>query len=135
MTREEKIASEILAKAISPEQRLYNQVYYQTKIKPSRSRKLLQQRLSMLKSRTEGAISMTVEEFDALLLKQNNKCAICGVDHSILPRGLHIDHKGSKVRGLLCHQCNVLIGFAQDNPVILQAAIHYLCEDLFDRIK
>lgn len=71
-------------------------------------------------------------DYFALLKKQNNGCAICGrpdpgrkghdtllVDHN---------HRTGKVRGLLCHQHNVLIGMAQDNSELLQAVIKYLAD-------
>ena len=65
------------------------------------------------------------EEYDRLLIEQNNKCAICkndigheaAVDHN---------HETKKIRGLLCRNCNVGIGFLQDQPSILRAAAEYL---------
>ena len=36
------------------------------------------------------------------------------------------DHKTGKVRGVLCHSCNVLIGHAEDDPERLEAAAAYL---------
>jgi hypothetical protein len=73
---------------------------------------------------------ITLEEYNTILLKQNGKCAICGsetvgrktdknfiVDH---------DHKTGKVRGLLCHKCNAILGMAQDNIKIFEEAIEYL---------
>jgi hypothetical protein len=51
-------------------------------------------------------------------------CQICGtqtgnfrIDH---------DHKTGKVRGLLCHKCNVGIGYFLDDPALLMKAIQYL---------
>lgn len=55
--------------------------------------------------------------------EQDGLCAICSskvklvVDHN---------HKTDRVRGLLCFSCNSLLGFAKDNPDILQKAITYL---------
>jgi hypothetical protein len=68
---------------------------------------------------------------------QGNKCAICGIDASECPlpgnageRGLvrDHDHLTGKVRGMLCHSCNALLGFAKDDPIRLQNAIEYLIE-------
>jgi len=55
-------------------------------------------------------------------------CAIC---HGPPPRRsgrYHVDHdhKTKKVRGLLCNNCNVLVGMARENPDVLQEAIAYL---------
>jgi hypothetical protein len=36
------------------------------------------------------------------------------------------DHKTGRVRGLLCSQCNTLLGMAKDNTEVLEAAIQYL---------
>lgn len=65
--------------------------------------------------------------WDAMMEKQDNKCAICGkefeqqsdvrVDH---------DHQTGRVRGLLCHHCNTLLGMANDDPEILRQAIQYI---------
>jgi hypothetical protein len=43
---------------------------------------------------------------------------------------LHVDHNHmtGKVRGLLCHHCNVGIGHFEDNIVLLSNAITYLGE-------
>lgn len=64
-------------------------------------------------------------EFDNLMKKQNNQCVIC---FNILDNSAHIDHchKSGKVRGLLCHNCNVGLGFFKDSIESLTAAITYL---------
>lgn len=64
---------------------------------------------------------------DALLIKQNGRCALCGgpptkngkldIDH---------DHKAGKVRGLLCHKCNYALGLLQDDSGLLLKASNYL---------
>jgi len=36
------------------------------------------------------------------------------------------DHKTGFIRGLLCHQCNVMLGAARDNVAVLASAIRYL---------
>ena len=68
--------------------------------------------------------NITLDEFNILLHKQNNKCAICNkkmnkicIDHN---------HETNRTRGLLCHNCNLLIGHAQENENILLSAIKYL---------
>lgn len=71
---------------------------------------------------------ITEIDFDRMLAQQRGVCAICLTDN---PRGMgrfHIDHchKTNKIRGLLCTECNSLLGKAKDNTTILQAAIVYL---------
>lgn len=61
-------------------------------------------------------------------------CAICGSPDSIVTgkvQRLVIDHDHSKegpesIRGILCHQCNLMLGYAEDNPAMLRAAADYL---------
>lgn len=70
---------------------------------------------------------VTEQNFYEMLKGQGGACAICKTakwgEH-----GPHVDHDHAtkNVRGLLCHRCNLAIGFAGDDPAILQAAIIYL---------
>lgn len=75
---------------------------------------------------------ITLEDYDEMLEAQDNACAICGKTPEENGRRLHIDHdhETGEVRGLLCHSCNMLLGFAYDNIDILLNAINYLrCND------
>jgi hypothetical protein len=73
---------------------------------------------------------MTYDEYQEMYEKQGKKCVICGElgDESKPHRPLYIDHdhKTGKVRGLLCHRCNFMIGQARDDIEILQNGIEYL---------
>jgi hypothetical protein len=76
---------------------------------------------------------LTEEEYNNLLSKQDNKCAICSSVQSHRTNtsyNLFVDHchKTNRVRGLLCHHCNVGIGHFKDNKELLQKAIDYLDE-------
>jgi hypothetical protein len=68
---------------------------------------------------------LTIEQYNELLIKQNNKCAICGETFITTPHIDH-DHITGKVRGLLCKKHNLLLGNANDNINILNNAIKYL---------
>lgn len=61
-------------------------------------------------------------------LAQNFKCPICERHETEVGRIMVVDHchKTGKVRGLLCHLCNVGIGNLQENIDTLQKAINYL---------
>jgi Recombination endonuclease VII len=71
---------------------------------------------------------MTVEQYEAILLEQDNKCACCGRHKSEFKRRLHVDHnhKTGEIRGLLCTLCNPLIGYAKEDPKHLQQAVDYI---------
>ena len=68
-------------------------------------------------------------DYDRILAAQKNCCAICfrraetgqfkklKVDH---------DHKTGRIRGLLCHHCNVALGHFGDDLLILELAMGYL---------
>jgi hypothetical protein len=71
------------------------------------------------------AYKLTIEQFDELLIKQNNKCRICKKTFYSTP---HIDHchVTGKIRGLLCRDCNFMLGYGKDNITIFNNAISYL---------
>src|SRR5208337_3599171 len=67
---------------------------------------------------------MTLAEYDALLSRQNNRCALCPTLHDEAPKHrLCVDHDhrccpedtccGRCVRGLLCSACKALLGWLE----------------------
>ena len=72
----------------------------------------------------------SIEEYNLLLKKQKDKCAICGSKkNKIANRSrLEVDHchKTGKIRGLLCSSCNRSLGLLGENVRILKRAIIYL---------
>lgn len=71
-----------------------------------------------------------VAEYEAMLEKQNNACALCLTPQIQLLVKLSVDHRHSdgKVRGLLCHPCNTFLGLIQDDVVRLKRMIGYLSD-------
>lgn len=70
-----------------------------------------------------------------MLDAQGGGCAICGErnpkgKHS----GFHVDHchKTGRVRGILCHGCNVSLGHFKDDPALLRRAAEYVTEHSVD---
>jgi hypothetical protein len=65
------------------------------------------------------------EEYNNMILSQNNLCAICNKPSN---KTLHIDHDHvtGRVRGLLCSNCNLGIGLLEEDLVVLNRAIEYL---------
>jgi len=72
-------------------------------------------------------IKITQEEYDLLVLKQQNRCAICQ-DTPSDGKVLCLDHNHNtlKVRGLLCNSCNIALGKFKDSKEILTKALDYL---------
>jgi hypothetical protein len=70
---------------------------------------------------------LSLEEYDAMLDRQGGVCAICKKKPDE-GKSLCVDHchVTGKVRGLLCHKCNSVLAFGNDDPDILRAAIAYL---------
>ena len=83
---------------------------------------------------------LTIEQFTALLDKQQHCCGICyeklnpegqntQIDHAHLPdengQAYHKRVKGP-VRGILCRACNSGLGHFRDDPARLRAALDYL---------
>ena len=65
---------------------------------------------------------LTLDEYHAMVERQDFKCASCGevpdTNYGGSHDGFHIDHdhKTERVRGLLCDLCNPAIGFLKDSP-------------------
>lgn len=72
---------------------------------------------------------LTVEQYEAMVAEQGNRCAVCGTHDPQTKTGTwHVDHcHGSlKVRGLLCTCCNIGLGQFGDDPDRLRAAAAYI---------
>lgn len=67
---------------------------------------------------------------DALLLEQGGGCAICVIAENRRRPGaaLPVDHchETGEVRGILCDECNLILGYAKDDPSTLRNASAYL---------
>lgn len=64
----------------------------------------------------------------AIAKRSGGECEICGRGNGVLGQVLHIDHdhRTNKLRGMLCAECNHMLGKAHDDPDVLQAAALYL---------
>jgi hypothetical protein len=71
---------------------------------------------------------ISIQEYEAMLLAQNNCCAICKVSANKFTRQLAVDHchETGSIRGLLCGNCNTAIGKFKDRIENLQSAAEYL---------
>jgi len=66
---------------------------------------------------------ITREQRDAFFNENNGKCLICNLKMSTC---LDHDHSTGRVRGALCHACNLGIANLQENPTVLRNAAKYL---------
>ncbi len=78
---------------------------------------------------------ITVVQWLALFKMQGERCACCGAQKPGSRYGWHTDHDNTKqpldgephiVRGIVCHHCNIMLGAARDNAVILMKGRWYL---------
>ena len=68
--------------------------------------------------------NLTPDQLVEMEVSQDGACAICKEK----PHRLFVDHdhKTDRIRGLLCHTCNSMLGFAKDLPDRLRHAADYL---------
>ena len=106
------------------------------KLKYSEKQEIKEQRQNYYKEnknifvdkRLKRVYNISLEDYNKLLLEQNNKCAICGTEKCSSGKRMAVDHShiSDKVRGLLCKNCNIGIGMFFDNVAFLKNAIEYL---------
>jgi hypothetical protein len=71
---------------------------------------------------------ISLEQYNEILQKQNNRCKICSVEQGTVRKRLVVDHchKTNLIRGLLCDTCNRSLGLLKDNLEVLRTAVRYL---------
>jgi hypothetical protein len=74
---------------------------------------------------------LTLDAYNEILKEQGGCCAICEsgtADMNGRKNMFHVDHDHNtgKIRGLLCHNCNVSLGLMKDSPLLLLKAAEYL---------
>jgi hypothetical protein len=75
-------------------------------------------------SQVKSEYGISLRDLESIRKAQGNKCAVCKgelkyerIDH---------DHITGKVRGLLCHRCNILAGFIEKTPGIVEKIGTYI---------
>lgn len=80
---------------------------------------------------------LSLEAYEEMLCRQDGRCAGCGADAA--GRSLAVDHDhsccpatgwscGKCLRGLLCTNCNSILGMAEDDVDRLMALVSYLLQ-------
>jgi hypothetical protein len=85
-------------------------------------------------SQAAARYGVSVGEVIALAQAQGNRCAICKIHADDIAHGtfkhnplvIDHDHQTGAVRGLLCPNCNPMLGHAKDDVNLLANAISYL---------
>lgn len=100
--------------------------------KANREKVTLQARLRYRKNKQKeldrirfNKYGITGDEFRVKLKQQGLKCPICNRD---ITKNLSVDHDHltGKIRGLICNNCNLAMGNADDSPERLRALADYL---------
>jgi len=78
------------------------------------------------KSKLKNRYGMEIEQYDLMVVAQNNLCAICNQPQA--RRNLAVDHchQTNRVRGLLCDKCNLALGLINDNLDVVESIKRYL---------
>lgn len=73
---------------------------------------------------------LTPEAFYELIIQQDGCCAGCEEPLKFIggKSGMHVDHdhETKKVRGLLCRDCNLALGYLRDKPETATRLVAYL---------
>ena len=88
----------------------------------------MEQYKSITKNQRLKQYGITLDDYNIMLFEQDGCCKICNRHHTSFKNPLSVDHCHStlKVRGLLCHSCNTILGHSRDDINILKSAINYL---------
>ena len=117
------------------ERRAYQKAYYaknKERLAAANRERYANQRDVYYERMIYNNYGITLDDYNRMFEEQNGVCKICHetCDHPQRRKSgtLSIDHchTTGKVRGLLCNQCNSLLGWARDNINTLQKAIEYL---------
>lgn len=74
---------------------------------------------------------ITLAQAEAMVTRQYGRCLGCRNFLNRCKRGYNVDHDHhtGKVRGILCPQCNIILGLAKDSKTILRNLMTYLDYD------
>lgn len=82
------------------------------------------------KYRLRAEYGLSLEQYQAMRDEQCGTCALCHRVDSGRPKWKDLvvdhDHSTGRVRALLCHQCNMVLGHSGDNPALLRKMADYI---------
>lgn len=85
-------------------------------------------KLTARRSLLKRLYGITLEQYDAILERQDHKCAVCKRHKDEFNKSLAVDHdhKTGEIRGALCTHCNRTIIGRNRDPEIFKNAFEYL---------
>ena len=104
-----------------------NKSYYESNkdtIKPQTNSYYRENAARIKLNRAAIKYGITVEEVQEI---RSKPCEVCGSDGEV-GKGIHIDHchTTGKVRGGLCHSCNIALGLLKDDPELIGKLKEYI---------
>jgi hypothetical protein len=77
------------------------------------------------RKRVLESLGLTLADYDRMLAEQDGRCGICRHKSR---KTLTIDHCHAtrRIRRLLCSNCNSMLGFAGDDPDLLELSAYYV---------
>jgi hypothetical protein len=109
---------------------------FQSSCKKCHSKMMQDYKIKGLKKQSDRKVNLkrrygiAQSEYDKMYNFQKGKCALCDAE-TIGRKGavnfcVDHNHKTGDVRGLLCHNCNVVLGKIKDNREWLSRALKYI---------
>jgi len=117
----------------------YNKKYRESnkeELKIKDREKHIRRKEEVRNARLKKYFGITLKDYEEMFHNQNGLCKICNKPETAKQsnndtgavRMLSVDHchETGIIRGLLCTNCNIMLGQSKDNVLILQNAIDYL---------
>lgn len=82
--------------------------------------------------RLQKNYGLSVAKYAEMLEQQDGVCAVCERGETMLQKGrvqslsVDHDHETGRVRGLLCHACNVALGMLREDPALMMRLALYI---------
>ena len=116
---------------LEADRKIANKSYYKhNEARKIGARTYYRKNLEKVKAYKLKKYGLTIDEFELILIKQNNECCVCNIPFK-KTSDAKIDHchKSGKTRGIICNHCNIALGHTKDNIEILYKLIEYLKEN------
>lgn len=99
-------------------------------------RKTIEGKRHTRNKRLKNKYGITINDYEQMLKDQNNSCLICKDEFSdtIKPDVDH-HHSTRKVRGILCHTCNLALGYLREDEDIIWNMLEYLKKTMWSKME